>query len=82
MNGRSLDLLTNKGLIESIIKSQPHRRLYFHYGFWCSLDPNDVNVANFCEQQVKKNYELTPVIELERRDTKYVLYEIIGIKDN
>lgn len=81
LNGRSTDSLYNKESIKSLLENTSGRKIYFHHGYWCSLDPEDINVANFCQDFVANNYKLTEVYSETRRGVTYTLYEIIDIKN-
>lgn len=80
MNGRSTDHLYNQQYISTLLELDNGQRYYFHYGFWCALEPTEGSVAKFCNDIVLENYELEPVIEHERRGTRYALYEIVGVR--
>ena len=82
MNGQSTDNLYNAQYISNLLQADTGQKYYFHYGFWCSLEPEPESVAEFCIDVVLKNYKLKPVIEHTRRSTRYALYEIEGVVEN
>ncbi|MFQ5493425.1 MAG: hypothetical protein ACE5DX_04670, partial [Candidatus Dojkabacteria bacterium] len=79
MNGRSTDLLYNKPFINQQLQTY-EGKVYFHFGYWCSLQPAFGSIATFCTDYVLNNYVLDPVVSETRADITYTLYEITGVK--
>ncbi|MBN2016406.1 glycosyltransferase family 39 protein [Candidatus Dojkabacteria bacterium] len=80
INTKSTDILYDKALVQSYLDTNKGEKYYFHFGFWCSLSPEQSSIADFCQNYVLQNFELESVIQQKTRGTEYVLYEIKGIK--